>query len=123
MNDIEIGEYVRINQGKFLGIGKVIRKVGNTIYIKMNISLPISFPEDEIKKYRHSKNIIDLIEIGDYVNGYEVLDLTGINGIENKAFTIFNDEQTDFIKVWKEQDIRSILTKEQFNKAEFIVSE
>lgn len=123
MNDIEIGEYVRINQGKFLGIGKVIRKVGNTIYIKMNISLPISFPEDEIKKYRHSKNIIDLIEIGDYVNGYEVLDITGINGIENKAFTIFNDEQTDFIKVWKEQDIRSILTKEKFKEGEYVVNE
>ncbi len=124
MNDIEVGEYVRtkgqgIKQIDFIFENKTVNKYGYKCgsdwdgiwysYIKTT---------DIIS---HSKNIIDLIEVGDYVNGYKVLNITGIDGIENKAFTIFNDEQTDFIKVWKEQDIKSILTKEQFKEGEYVV--
>lgn len=114
MNNIEVGEYVRINKGRFLGTGKVIKKVANTIYIKMSISLPISFPEDELKKYNHSKNIIDLIEVGDYVNYERILDITG---------EYIKTTETIHNKYCLSNNIKSILTKEQFKQGEFIVEE
>lgn len=62
MAEIEVGEYVRIDKSsRILGIGKIIKIVGNTFYIKMYITLPISFSEEEIKKYKHSYNITELI--------------------------------------------------------------
>lgn len=66
--DIKVGDYVRIDNDFriiALGIGKVIRTNQDTIYVKMNFEMPFSFKIEDITK--HSKNIIDLIEVGDYV--------------------------------------------------------
>lgn len=124
MSEIEVGEYVRINKSsRFLGIGKVLKIVSNTIYVKMYLSLPISFSYEEIKGYKHSKYPIDLIEVGDYVNGYRVVDImedmeTGEIHLEMTSdytneiigdCTIYND------------DIKSILTHEQFESIEYKV--
>ena len=119
---IEVGEYVRIDKSsRFLGIGKVIRIVGNTIYLKMYIDLPISFSEEEIKQYRHSKNIIDLIEVGDYVNGCLVVEISR----GRKYFTIvgkYGLTQYEFQKVRdKVYNVKSIVTKEQFSNIEYKV--
>lgn len=61
---IEVEEYVRINNDFrliALGIGQVIRINQDTIYVKMNFELPFAFKIENIAK--HSKNIIDLIEV------------------------------------------------------------
>ena len=74
MKELQVGEYVRINNNFrviALGIGKVIRINQDTIYIKMNLDLPIALKIENITK--HSANITDLIEVGDYVNGRLVL--------------------------------------------------
>ena len=71
---IEVGEYVRINNDFriiALGIGKVIKINQDTIYVKMNFELPFAFKLENIAK--HSKNLIDLVEDGDYVNGYKII--------------------------------------------------
>ena len=64
---IEVNEYVRINMDNrnCIGIGRVSRIVNETIYVNMNnkYNLPVSFQIDKIVK--HSKQLIDLIEIGD----------------------------------------------------------
>ena len=70
MENIEVGEWVRINNDFrliALGIGKVIKISQDTIYVKMNLDLPIALKIENIT--RHSFNLIDLIEVGDYVNG------------------------------------------------------
>ena len=64
MEDIKVGDYVRIDNDFriiALGIGKVIRTNQDTIYVKMNFEMPFSFKIEDITK--HSKNIIDLIEV------------------------------------------------------------
>ena len=46
MSEIEVGDYVRINNDFrliALGIGKVIRINQDTIYVKMNFELPFAF--------------------------------------------------------------------------------
>ena len=61
---IEVGEYVRIDKDYrviALGIGKVNKTVEESIYVKNNFELPIAIDKNNITK--HSKNIIDLIEV------------------------------------------------------------
>lgn len=98
--EIEVGEYVRTRNGK-------IRKVKDTVaqyYItdRLNILDNNQFEKEDIVK--HSKNIIDLIEAGDYVNGNKVYKITSAciycvgKAIQNKL-TI---------------NIETILTKEQY---------
>ena len=110
--EIEIGEYVRINNDFrliALGIGKVIKINQDTIYVKMNFELPFAFKLENIAK--HSKNLIDLVEDGDYVNGYKII---AINYKEN-YITIqnINEFGENGIKVLQEDEIKTILTKEQ----------
>ena len=59
---------------------------------------------------KSSPNIIDLIEVGDYVNGYRV--------ISCDKYEIYVDTQ-DFNEVLFESDIKSIVTKEQFSSMEY----
>ncbi len=115
---IEVGEYVRRDKGsRFLGIGKVIQIVGNTIYLKMYIDLPISFSEEEIKECKHSKNITELIKTDDYVNGYPVRIIMGkkCNFDLNEMTWVILDE------VFKDGLIEDIVTKEQFESMKYKV--
>lgn len=67
MGDIEVGEYVRINNDFrliVLGIGKVIKINKETVYVKMNLDLPIASKIENITK--HSFNLIDLLEVRRY---------------------------------------------------------
>ena len=74
-----------------------------------------------------SKNIIDLIEVGDYVNGYKVIDV----GIEEEGYRYVD---VDFDRIcdelhWGEHstlqntEIKTILTKEQFENMSYMVGE
>ena len=58
---------------------------------------------------KHSKNIIDLIEVGDYVNGILIED---IEEIDNKKVFYSNGEMI----AWTNRDkgIETILTKEKY---------
>lgn len=65
-----------------------------------------------------SFNIIDLIEVGDYVNGYKVTAIYNPNGDEMYCITILTpNEYEEFIHYDKE--IKSIVTKEQFKNNEY----
>ena len=65
-----------------------------------------------------SHNLIDLIEAGDYVNGVEVI---------GKEFDNFNKEYLQcgvgdyVICTFEVKDIKTILTKEQFESMKYIV--
>lgn len=112
-NEIEVGEYVRINNDFrliALGIGKVIGINEDSIHVKMNFELPFSFKKENIAN--HSKQLIDLIEVGDIVkdkyNKYEVAFVK-----DDKIYC--NDYNLDdSLITLREQDIKVILTKEQF---------
>lgn len=111
---IEVGEYVRINNDFrliALGIGKVITINQDTIYVKNNFELPFAFKLENIAK--HSKNLIDLIEIGDYVNGNEVIDKYLFAGEKTVLETTGNETNA---KCLCENDIRTILTHEQYEQ-------
>ena len=103
MEDIEVGEYVKLNYGK---IDKV---KNNDYYMQQYIECEKGlYPRENIVK--HSKNIIDLIEVGDYVNGYPVRRIANFNN-ELCNFDLNTMEWT----LLKNIDVYyNILTKEQY---------
>ena len=64
----------------------------------------------DLSKIKSSPNIIDLIEVGDYVNGNRV-DYVG-----NKYLTFYDGDGD--IEIFND-DIKSIVTKEQFEAMEY----
>ena len=109
---MKVGEYARLNNTLYntVVILKIMEVYDNTILTENNGSIfQGEYGKDEIIK--HSYNIIDLIEVGDYVNGFYVI---------NKPFNQrIHTEFDDFF----EEDIKSIVTKEQFSQMEYKVGE
>lgn len=75
-----------------------------------------------------SNNIIDLIEVGDYVNGRKVIKIIEKNIFDNKNVLCSDDDLlkiTDRVMryVYTNDGIKSIVTKEQFEIMEYKVNE
>lgn len=97
---IEVGEYVRAKNGK---IDKVIN---NNCYMPQYIECEKSllYKEDIVN---HSKNLVDLIEVGDIVNGIQVYSEEGKLAVEVA-------EHMPPYKLIEDMEIKTILTKEQY---------
>ena len=121
--EICVGEYVRIDKDHriiALGIAKVVKTINETIYVKNNFELPITIDKNSISK--HSKNIIDLIEVGDYVNGREVKHIAMFEGFPDYPKLIFIDEKHLVPgETAENKDIETILTKEQMEANQYVV--
>ena len=104
--DIKVGDYVRTKSG----IGKV-EQIGNSLFwLEDGSSYSLSD-----KTIKHSKNIIDLIEVGDFVNGYRVLEMFKFQN-DKYAFTTCKSDFKSICRIWSEEDIETILTKEQYSQ-------
>lgn len=114
---MEVGEYVRINNDFrliALGIGKVVGINQDSIYVKMNFELPFSFKKENIVK--HSKQLIDLIEVGDIIK-YRIDNIS--TTLETKGYIkgivdIADEEMLQRIKSDRNYNILEILTREQY---------
>ena len=106
--DIKSGEYVRTDNGK---IFKVLEVEKGSVKIKSDYREWIGICC--IKK--HSFNIIDLIEVGDYVNG-KLIHHTDIR--KNSAYIYYGNGKT-----FVDYQIKSIVTKEQFDRGKYVVGE
>lgn len=100
--DIQVGEYVRDCDG-------IIVLVKNIVFDEDSNDI---WYEERILKgtwksriTKHSKNIIDLIEVGDFVNGVRVLDVTG---------DYIHTTEFDCCKERLKRKLEIILTKEQY---------
>lgn len=112
---LKIGEYIRTKAGQ---IDKVIN---NQYYMSAYIECENDFIwRNSILK--HSKNTIDLIEIGDYVNGYRVLEKTKIKNNEMQI-CILKDNNCSNWRTVNDKTLKSIVTKEQFASMEYKVKE
>lgn len=110
MEEIKVGEYVRLNDGT---IGKYnINK--NWINVVETNDKYIGF-DIETDIVKHSKNIIDLVEAGDYVNGLEVYKGKVANGEEKLLVGSYmiNGMALEVV------NIKTIVTKEQFASLEY----
>ena len=115
--EISKGMYIRFN-GFISKIGHInISKKGNTyVQFKQPNGLLAHTRIENIDKA--SFNIIDLIKIGDYVNGYKVLFIDKDLGNTKNIKCIDNSEER---ACFYEEDIKDIVTKEQFLNCKYVV--
>ena len=119
---IEAGEYVRTKSGE-IGIFKKYAEEGVQQWFTMlqNGTLYTTATRAIVN---HSKNIIDLIEVGDYVNGYRVLAIEDSIYKNSKRILIYKNNKEKYErwmyiqeydgKIHTQDDIVEILTKEQY---------
>lgn len=113
---IKIEEYIRTKQGYISRVYNVDYELGyvhcgfDTIYVNEDGQEKTYVKIDNIIK--HSNNIIDLIEIGDYVNGNKVLDIV------DKSFVLTSSSDYGNNKFFEYQ-IKSIVTKERFENVKY----
>ena len=106
---IEVNEYVRTKNGEIHKVieikeNRYITNFDDYFYFRYDNNMG-GFKSDIVK---HSKQLIDLIEVGDFVNGFPILEPI-YNG--NTMYGI-DEGYENFKKSFGE--IKTILTKEQF---------
>ena len=124
METLNVGMYIRTKDGI---IDKVIidynGHCANPNCKHKHISCAKNY-YDEDKIVKASYNIIDILEEGDYVNGSKVIDISIIGKDKEKWVWVEQMEDTDnkygddYVGYNNEQ-IKSIVTKEQFESMEY----
>lgn len=120
---LEVGQFVRTKDGKIFDC-----------YVSEQMGKPIYYPKrsktngyiDWNEVYKKSENIIDILEVGDYVNDLPIEDY----------YTRYDEEKDDFVNIgvitledyWKGtftsvEDIKSIVTKEAFKSMEYMLGD
>ena len=118
---IKVGEFVRTKTNGIKRIdtifeNKTVNRYGYEIGSEWDGKLYSTIKTTDIVK--HSKNIIDLIEVGDYVNGHRVIGVTLDPAPSGKCVDIDCDKPSYESYLFEEQ-IYSIVTREQFTQAEY----
>jgi len=73
---------------------------------------------------KHSKNIIDLVEVGDYVNGREIKHIAMFEGFPDYPKLILTDKKYLIPgETIENKDIKTIVTHEQMQSIEYKVEE
>ena len=118
-NEIKVGEYIRTKLGDI----KKITEGFEFIIERHNKS------DNNIVK--HSPNIIDLIECGDYVNGEKVLNIIKIYDENEKPISkrlLTEYRKAQYNGTYRqyyiyEQDIKKVVTKEMMESISYKVKE
>lgn len=128
MEEIKVGDFIRTTDGYIRKVTQVNKKgtYEGICYGAYSVDKPYKNSQGiSAKKIKsHSKDIIDLIECGDYVNGYLVKDID--YAFDDVALNKENARIVPYIDCNKNNyidDIKSILTKEQFNQMKYIVGD
>ena len=132
MEEIKEGDYIRTIKGNICKVLRVREKhrfmtssghpsvTPERYFVDNNKQYSISKPY--VKK--HSKNIIDLIEAGDYVNGEKVEKIAEPSLANDYNRIIYCNECEELYKVILfNKDIKTIVTKEQIENIEYKVEE
>ena len=124
---LEIGKFIRtpygirkiVNITKDDGYGKPKVRV---IELDRHLNTPYKFDyifytdENVIKKCKASYNIIDILEVGDYVNGVKVINI-------DDEWIIMSNMQVPILKSIANGMIKSVITHEQMEQMEYKVGE
>ena len=117
--EIKVNDYIRTKNGKIgkvIDISNITGQLRKKYLIKWNISK--AYYITNITIIKNGKNIIDLIEIGDFVNGCKVLDIME----DMKSGEIHLEMTSNYTNLELgdctiyDKDIKTILTHEQFEQ-------
>lgn len=116
MSEIKVGEYIRSVNGRLAKIKRIIHRDsdGTELYIDT-----IPYRLEDIK--RHSNNLLDVIEKGDWVNGMRAyLFIYKDDPEEKRVGVICEGLGNEWIYA---EDIKEILTHEAYNSNCFRIGE
>ena len=126
--EISKGMYIRTKKGK---TGKIIKQIDNSGSLHHNNYVWLLDNGDMLalrsnKVKSASFNLIDLIEVGDYVNGYKVIDVIDFDiygkKITDREIVIDKLGYTAYRRTILSDDvIENIVTKEQFDSMKYVV--
>ena len=109
-----VRDYIRTDIGE---IRKVVRVTEDLYVLDKDI---VFAHKDKIKK--SSPNIIDLIEIGDYVNGIKIE--TKYYSNVNQEWIVAEDCGDDYYDCkFTNENIKTVVTKEQMKQMEYKINE
>ena len=115
-----IGKIKYINEREFKGKSKKYYSVwtNNEDWFEILENNAVS------EKIKASHNIIDLIEVGDYVNGFRVDEIGEYHSIKtDKVETYAKVNCSALLNCFYEEDIKSIVTREQFESMSYKIKE
>ena len=107
-DNIRKDDYVRLNTGNIVKVIGIKANTVNKRAIYYGFYKQDWFDSAAVENF--SDNIIDLIEVGDYVNGIKVLDIHIPRDIWEPIEIRVDSRYTNFILA---EDIKTILTKEK----------
>ena len=117
MEEIKVGNFVRLRDGEITRVKAVNEKTFKCEFHKVNCELFIDYI------VKHSSNIKDLIEVGDYVNGRLVLQVDYKNKNVCLLIPLTDTKANTNIMWYGYEDIKTVVTKEQFALAEYRLEE
>ena len=127
IDGIKVGEYVRTKDGY---IGKLVEYIPEALnYLKIDVGREIIHSDNSRDNFiytrygfqlKHSPNLIDIIEEGDYVNGKKVYSIGTICSTIGILTTI---NFTDGTFITDDMQIVDVVTKEQFESVSYKVKE
>lgn len=113
---------MKLKEGMYIRYLGNIDKIIAVIIDEHNSNLNRVYAENETVFFseieKASFDLIDLIEVGDYVNGYKVLFIDKDLGNTKNIKCIDNSEER---ACFYEEDIKDIVTKEQFEAMKYVV--
>lgn len=129
---LEVGKFIRtpygirkiVNITKDDGYGKPKVRV---IELDRHLNTPYKFDyifytdENVIKKCKTSYDIIDILEVGDYVNGDKIEYIDDCEGAMREFYYDYENPNDD-VGHWQEE-IKTIITHEQMEQMEYKVSD
>ena len=126
--EIEVGEYVRLARNQ--GINRIIEIEDKRYILDTDIADEFGDNTCVLEEYQlkdevldHNKNIIDLVEVGDYVNGHLVVEIS--KNVYNQKLVITEVDGKDgaIRHHYLERSIKTVVTHEQFASIEYKVEE
>lgn len=125
MSKLEVGMFVRLQNDveNIVIINRIANVFKTTILTENNGGIcQGEYTKENVIKA--SYNIIDTLEVGDYVNGEYIIQISktfGLLFIETTYYDeVSGEEKHKFIR---KEDIKSIVTKEQFESMSYRIGE
>lgn len=115
---LEVGQFARLKSGYICKIINIndFREPNMKYGVEANYLKDVMFiGDDDVVK--SSYNIIDILEVGDYVNGLKVIDI-----VENDIY-VSDYYAESYIGIVKIKNIKSIVTHEQMEQMAYKVGE
>lgn len=120
---LEVGQFARLKSGYICKIINIndFREPNMKYGVEANYLKDVMFIGDE-DIVKASYNIIDLIEVGDYVNGSKVIDIIRNNRKLEPSTMAYCEYGSRYIGFYNES-IKSVITHEQMEQMEYKVEE